>query len=128
MKAIDIIRRCEALGIGLLTDGERVGLRGRVPPELKEAIRAHKREVIDYLRPKPSPPLPAWAVTDKNLRSVVPGPPERQDFRRKVVELAGSFWHACPVTIRESIISRHLPARDHLAAATEIMRFMGRGA
>jgi hypothetical protein len=67
-------------------------------------------------------------VTDRNLRQVIPGSPERQAFRRKVIELAGMYWHACPVTIRETILSRHLPARDHLAAAGEIMRFMGRGA
>lgn len=124
-----LVANAQKTGVVFILQGDEV--RVRYPRNLKRAIieelRAHKREILDCLRPKATSPLPAWVVTDENLREVVPGSPERQDFRRRVIDIAGTYWHTCPVTIRETILSRHLPTRDHLAAAEEIMRFMGRG-
>lgn len=122
-----LIRRAREAGVVFLLCGDEVRVRypRGMDRSLLEELRAHRREVISPLRPKFFPSLPAWVVTDKNLREVVPGPPERQDFRRRVVEWAGAAWHACPTAIRESILSRHLQAGDHLAAAGEVMCFMG---
>ena len=124
-----LIKEATKAGVVFLLQGEEVRIRYPcdISPRVLEELKAHREEVRRALHPKPSPPLLAWVVTDENLKAAVPGPPERQDFRRRVIEVAGMCWHDCPVTIRETILSRHLRARDHLSAATEIMRFMGRG-
>lgn len=124
-----LIRRAREAGVAFLLCGDEVRVRypRNLDRSLLEELRAHRREIVDLLRPRAASPLPAWVVTDKNFKEVVPGPPERQDFRRRVIEWAGRAWYACPVTVRETILSRHLPARDYLAVAKEIMRFIGRG-
>lgn len=124
-----MIEEAKLAGIIFLLEGDEVRMRypRDIPPRILEKIRAHREEVKRALRSKPRPPLPAWVVTEENLKAVIPGSPERQEFRRRVIDWAGIAWHACPITIRESILSRHLPAGDYLAAAAEIMNFIGRG-
>jgi hypothetical protein len=74
-------------------------------------------------------PLESWGemeqvevVKKKDLSQVLPGPPERVAFRREVIDKAKLCWHACPVALRESILSRHFADRDAEAAAREIRR------
>lgn len=74
----------------------------------------------------PHPPrsgYPLWVVED--ALEVIPGPVGRQEYRRRVIDLTGAHWLTCPVTIRETILSRHIETEDYRAAARELLAFRG---
>jgi hypothetical protein len=56
---------------------------------------------------------------------VLPGPVGRVEYRRRVIDLAGAHWLTCPVSVRETILSRHIETGDYHAAAREIFLFRG---
>ena len=96
MVLTDILRECEKRGLTLLTDGKRVGVKGDVDEAFFPMLKAHKPELLRYL------------INRKKLRELIPGPMERQDFRRQVIEEAGIAWHACPVPLREDVVSKFI--------------------
>lgn len=66
MNAWEIVERVRACNAVLLVDGSRLLVRGRgqpLPEELREALRAHKTEVINVLHP----PIPEALGRDPDL-------------------------------------------------------------
>jgi len=108
MAVTDLIRECEKRGLTLVTDGERVGVNGKVDSAFLATLKVRKEEIKHYL----------W--TAEHLREFIPGPLERQNFRRKVIEAAGMSWHMTPVPLREDVISRYILSLDAVGAALEL--------
>lgn len=80
----------------------------------------------DAFKESPHPPrsgYPLWVVED--ALEVIPGPVGRQEYRRRIIDLTGAHWLTCPVTIRETILSRHIETGDYRAAARELLAFRG---
>jgi hypothetical protein len=71
----------------------------------------------------PRSKYPSWVVED--ALGVLPGPVGRQEYRWRVIDLAGAHWLTCPVSVRETILSRHIETGDYHAAVREILAFRG---
>jgi len=111
----DLLKQAERAGIRFSLEGE--GLKVRRPrdvdPDFLSALKVRKEEIKHYL----------WTV--EHLREFIPGPLERRNFRRKVIERAGMSWHMTPVPLREDVISRYILSLDAEGAALELKVYDG---
>lgn len=67
MAPTEILDRARELGITLAAQGDTITARpkGATPPELAQAIRAHKRELLAHLqRPLPPAGHPAYSILE----------------------------------------------------------------